>query len=196
VTRAGFALLCGPAVVAAAAVGHASGGGATAPAIVTVGDGPAAVATGFSVSPGRVVTVAHVLEGAAIGVRGSDGVTRRGALVRRDDALDLALLAVPGLRPERSPSPAGTRVLVHRDGAATPLPARVIRHVTARVRRAGASGSVRRPALELAASPRAGDSGAPVLVDGRVAGILFARSHDRPGVAYAVDASVLARLLR
>jgi hypothetical protein len=32
--------------------------------------------------------------------------------------------------------------------------------------------------------------------DGRVAGVLFARSDGRPGVAYAVDAAVLDRLLR
>jgi S1-C subfamily serine protease len=186
-----------PAVLAASAIAHATaGGGVTAPAIVTVGDGPGAVATGFSVSPGRFVTVAHVLDGDAIAVRGDDGIVRRATVVRRDDALDLALLAVPGIEAAAALRPAGTRLLVHRDGAATTLPAHIVRRVTARVRRAGVSGFVRRPALELAASPASGDSGAPVLSDGRVTGIVFARSHDRPGVAYAVDASVLERFTR
>jgi S1-C subfamily serine protease len=55
----------------------------------------------------------------------------------------------------------------------------------------------RRPALELTAPIRAGDSGAPLIgADGRVAGIVFSRSRDRAGMAYAVDASALPRLLR
>ncbi len=191
------AALCAPALVAGSAIAHATGGGvAAAPAIVTVGDGPAAVATGFTVSPGRVVTVAHVLAGDAVTVRGADGVARRGEVVRRDDALDLALLAVPGLRSAPGFAPAGTHMLVHRDGAIAALPVRVARRISARVRTAGTSAVARRPALELTAATLAGDSGAPVFRGGRLAGIVFARSHDRAGIAYAVDASALERLLR
>ena len=79
-----------------------------------------------------------------------------------------------------------------REGAIVAEPVRVVRRITAlRPRRADA----RRPALELAAPVAAGDSGAPVLVDGRLAGIVFARSRERAGIAYAVDAAALPRLL-
>jgi hypothetical protein len=88
-------------------------------------------------------------------------------------------------------------VLVRRGPAVKALPARVVRRIDATVRTAGVPGSaVHRPALELAASPAAGDSGAPVVAGGRIAGVVFARSSRRPGVAYAVDASVLEGLLR
>jgi len=185
------ALICVPLLLAGAAIGNATGGaGATAPTLVTVGNGPASVATGFTISGGRVLTVAHLLEEGDIGVRGDDGVLRRGAVVRRDDTLDLALLAVPGLQPAPSFPRAGTRMLVHRDGAIVAQPARVLRRITARI------GGARRPALELAAAPLAGDSGAPVYSGGRLAGIVFARSREREGIAYAVDASALDRLLR
>jgi hypothetical protein len=71
-----------------------------------------------------------------------------------------------------------------------------VRRIDATVRTAGVPGpAAHRPALELAASPAAGDSGAPVLQDGRIAGVVFARSSARAGVAYAVDASVLEGLL-
>ena len=117
-------------------------------------------------------------------------------MLRRDDALDLALLAVPGLAARAGVPAAGTRVLVHRDGAIVAEPARVVRRISARVRTAGATGVAHRPALELAATAAAGDSGAPVLGGGRLAGILFARSRERAGIAYAVDAAALDRLLR
>ena len=189
--------LCAAAVIAASAIAHSTGGaGAGAPAVVSVGDGPGAVATGFAVSPGRVVTVAHVLEGDAVTVRGADGVARRAAVVRRDDALDLALLAVDGLPRGHGVVPAGTRVLVQRDGAVAALPARVVRRITARVRTASTGAVTSRPALELAADPAAGDSGAPVFSGGRVTGLVFARSREQSGVAYAVDATALAALLR
>ena len=196
-TGAALAALCVPALLAGSVIAHATGGAvAAAPTLVTVGERQAHVATGFTVSPGRVVTVAHVLEGNTATVRGDDGIARRAVVVRRDDRLDLALLAVAGLPPGHAFVPAGTRLIVHHDGATAALPARVVRRIDARVRTAGASGVVRRPGLELAAAVAAGDSGAPVVRDGRLAGVVFARSRERPGVAYAVDATALARLTR
>jgi hypothetical protein len=195
VRAAWFAAVCVPAVLAASAIAHVTAGGAGAgPTVVAVGDGPATIATGFSVADGRVVTVAHVLERAAITVRGADGVARRGSVVRRDDELDLALLDVPGLPAAPARLGAGTRLLVRRDGRIAALPARVVRGIDARVRTAGSGRVAHRPALELAARAAAGDSGAPVVVGSRVAGVVFARSDGRAGVAYAVDAAVLERL--
>lgn len=213
--RGAFGAAC---LLAASAIAHATGGAAAPlPTVVTVGGGPGGVATGFTVAPGRVVTVAHVLAGDAVAVRGADGKLRRAAVVRRDDALDLAVLAVgmPGVkaairRDDALPAvPAasgaalrlplatrGPRVLVRRDGRQVAEPVRLRRRIDARVRTGAGALVGRRPALELEAPIRAGDSGAPLVgPDGRVIGIVFARSRDRPGIAYAADAAVLQRLL-
>ena len=167
------AALLAPSVAAAPATG---------PELVAVSVGAADTATGFAVGPGRVLTVAHVLDR-----RGDvmvDG--RRATVLRRDDRLDLAVLAVPGVdgEPPRVATHA-TRALL---GA---RPARVVRRMHARV-----DGGPARPALEVRVDVAAGDSGAPlVTASGRLAGIIFARSRNRPSTAYAVDAAALGALL-
>jgi S1-C subfamily serine protease len=204
----------GAALVAAGC----GGGGDRGPGVVRVGgERPGLVdeaATGFAVGGGRIVTVAHVLGGdRAVRVDG-----RRAVVTRDDAAADLALLDVRGLAPrpaarmasgERDPDrpddltrgvldaqpgavgPALVRVL--RDGAPRDLPARVVRRVTARVGRAGEARRVSRPALQLdAAGIGAGDSGAPVLdADGRLLGVVFARSAGSGRTAWAVDAAAV-----
>jgi S1-C subfamily serine protease len=198
VTARRFAALCVPALLAAAAIGHATGGATVAgPTIVTVEARGARTATGFVVRRERVVTVAHAVGTGLVTVRGADGVAHQATVLRRDAVLDLAVLEVPDL-PAASPplTRGGTRVLLRRDGMAVAAPATVRRRIDATVRNGGGRLVARRPALELTAPIRAGDSGAPVIRDGQVAGIVFARSRDRPGVAYAVDASVLQRFLR
>jgi S1-C subfamily serine protease len=146
-------------------------------------------ATGFAAGGDRVVTVAHVLDAGRPPT--VDG--RRARVVRVDRAADLALLALPGLRAAAvrtgSGEPGGVRLLGRG--------ARVRRAITATVRRASAEGAARRPALELAAAARPGDSGAPLLADdGRVVGVLFAASRERADTAYAVDGSALRALLQ
>jgi S1-C subfamily serine protease len=145
------------------------------PQVVAVSVGPADTAKGFVVGPRRVVTVAHVLDGSGDVL--VDG--RRATVVRRDDRLDLAVLAVPGVDGEPVRIAAGaTRVVV---GG---RPARVVHRALARVD----GSSWRRPVLEVRARVAAGDSGTPVLTSsGRVIGMIFARSRERTGVAYAVD---------
>jgi S1-C subfamily serine protease len=182
----------------------------------------AEVATGFTVRRGLVVTVAHLLDdGQAVSARAGSGPARRARVLAIDRDADLALLAVPALETaadgkgtertrRNSPQAAGARVigrstrptetgslLVLRDGAVTARPAPVRREIAARVEAPGGGRTHRRPALELAASVSAGDSGAPLLTpDGELAGVLFARSHSRPRTAYAVDVAALTRLLR
>jgi S1-C subfamily serine protease len=129
---------------------------------VRVGDD---AATGFVVGDSRVVTVAHVL-GHDVTVDG-----QRARVVRRDDRLDLALLSVPGVR--------GDGVTIAPDDP------RIVRRADASLDGSG----WRRPVLELRTEVEAGDSGAPVLTSsGRVVGVVFARS-ERPGHAWAIDAS-------
>jgi S1-C subfamily serine protease len=181
--RRGAALV--GAAIAAAGCGGAAGGGAPAPLRVTVATGALQpdVATGFAVGGGRVVTVAHVLHGGgAVRVAG-----RPARVVRADRRLDLAVLAVPGLRTPRAVG-RGARVEVLRAGRPRALPARVEQHVTATL------GHAVRPALEVSAAVEPGDSGAPVTDGaGRVVGVVFARSG--AGTAWAVDAVALRRLL-
>jgi hypothetical protein len=161
------------------------------------------LATGFAAGPGRVVTVAHVVEGGGdVTVRGpGPGGRERAARVLRVDARrDLAVLAVAaggGAAARTGTATGPVRLLVRRGGRVRAVPARVRRRITAQVSDATGGPDASRPALELAATGVAvGDSGAPVLAgDGRVVGVLFARSNRRPGTAYAVDGSALDAVL-
>ena len=204
-TVRGFAALCAPALLAAAAIGHATAGApAGSPAVVTVEARGGRTATGFLSSDGRVVTVAHAVGTGLVTVRGTDGVAHQATVLRRDEALDLAVLLAPGLAGDRAAAPGdrspvsdAMHVVVRRNGTQVALPARVRRRIDAHVRTADGRLVARRPALELAVRIRAGDSGAPLVEPGgRVAGIVFARSRERPALAYAVDGAVLGRLLR
>lgn len=181
------------AVAFAVAAAAAGCGGGDPPALVSVAAGRGDAASGFVAGPERVVTVAHILEdGRPVTVRTVRGGAARAARVLRvDRRVDLAVLAVPGVD--------GPRVRLEADaGDGLRLlgrAARVRRRIVARVRADRFSDAVARPALELAASVRVGDSGAPVLTrDGAVAGVVFARGR-RGGVAYAVDASAVAAVL-
>jgi S1-C subfamily serine protease len=187
--RAALAALC--PLVAALAWPSASPPAAPAPAVVAVLGERSAVATGFEARPGRVVTVAHVLdEGGTVAVRGLDGVRRQAAVLRIDRRNDLAVLAVAPAPPPDPVTADGTRLLVRRDGRIKSLAAPVRRRIDATIDGAA------RPALEVAADVAAGDSGAPLLTaDGRLLGVVFASSARRAATAYAVDGWVLEALL-
>jgi hypothetical protein len=175
------------------------------PLRVTSGQG---IATGFAVANRRVVTVAHVLDG-PVTVAG-----RRVRVIRIDRRNDLALLSAPGVgvaapdfaaaAPDFAAAANGEhlRVVRLRSGRRSSLSVHVARPIIARVRAPRAARALVRPALELSvAEPgghvAAGDSGAAVVTDsGEVAGVVFAASRNRAGIAYAVDASRLRRLLR
>ncbi|MDX6701437.1 MAG: hypothetical protein QOF26_1663 [Baekduia sp.] len=191
------------AAVAGAAVAAGCGGqpALVPPGILRVaaGQGPAAeVATGFAAGDGRVITVHHVLgTERAVAVSAPGGGVHRGTVLRSDARADLAVLAVAGLRApplHRASAGAGDAISVRvlRDGRVRTLQGRVRRVITARVRTAADPRPQVRPALELTAPVREGDSGAPVLDDGaRVVGIVFAQAGDRDGLAYAVASSAL-----
>jgi len=161
------------------------------------------IATGFALGDGRVVTVAHVIDG-PVTVR-----SRRVRVVRRDRRNDLALLAGARLRARGSVVRAAVleiarvadgqhlRVVRLRGGRSSSLSADVRRAIVAHVGVGGARRALVRPALELSARVAPGDSGAPAITDdGRLAGVVFAASRNRADTAYAVDASAVSRLLR
>jgi S1-C subfamily serine protease len=184
--RLEFVVLAGVCVIAASAIAQ---GTASRGVVVEVEAPGLRAATGFVVGDGRVVTVAHAVGDGEVVVAGRPAV-----VVRRDEELDLALLSVPGLERRGAALIGGPRVVVLRDGAAATVPAEILRRIEARVRFAATGTVVNRPALELAADIGAGDSGAPVIgADGRVAGVVFARSTDRAGIAYAVELGDFAR---
>jgi S1-C subfamily serine protease len=179
-----------------------SSSGASGPQVVSVLGRGAERATGFTVAAGRVVTVAHAVEGGGpIRVRVRRAAARSARVLRLDRRTDVALLAVPGLR-GRAPGTATTdgdvrvRVLALRGGRVVAVPGSVRRAIDARVSAPGSRRALHRPALELEARLGAGDSGAPVLTsEGKLAGVLFARSRNRADTAYAVDAVAVERLV-
>jgi hypothetical protein len=192
---------CGAAAFAISAALLAGCGGqrASRPVAVQVlvPDGLAPeVATGFALGPGRVLTVAHVLDprrvGARLRVRVPGRPTRAATVASIDERDDLVTLAVPGLvarRPRFAGAAGGAGVLVVRAGRVRLLPVRVRRTIVATIRTPDGRRVVRRPAVELQADVLPGDSGAPVLDRaGRVTAIVFARSNLRGRTAYAVDA--------
>jgi S1-C subfamily serine protease len=194
--RPAFLVAAAVAVLAGSAIGRATQGPPRAgPVVVAVEARGLQTATGFVVG-GRVVTVAHAVGDGPVVVRDSRGGTHPARLVRRDEELDVALLAVPALHDEGPPVLGGPRLLVRRDGTAVAEPVVVRRRVDARVRDAATDAVAHRAVLELAGDVRAGDSGAPVLDGGRIAGIVFARSRDRERIAYALDAIALPGFVR
>ena len=166
VRRGAAAALAG----ASLAVAGCGGDAGVEPLRVTVHSGGLADerATAVATGDGRVLTVAHVLDGAR-SVRVGDRAAR---VLRVDERRDVAELAVPGLvAPAVRYARGGEAVRVHLLRGA--ISARVLRRVTATL------DGARRPALELSARVQPGDSGAPVTdADGRLVGLVFARGDD------------------
>jgi S1-C subfamily serine protease len=199
--KAGLALLA-VAIASSATLAPAAGPPPSGPALVEVLAVPKAgsvdVATGFEPAPGRVVTVAHLLSGrdARVFVRDSVGRRRPAEIVAIDRHDDLALLAVrPG---DGSPLPGSqhARLLVRRGDRPAALSVHVRRRIDAHIRPSAGADPVRRPALELEAQVRSGDSGAPLVdANGQVIGVLFASSHSSNDTAYAVAGERVGALL-
>jgi S1-C subfamily serine protease len=175
-------------IAVALLVAGCGGTSADRPAVFQVSSRPHEVATAFALGPDRVVTVAHVIEGRSL--RLQDG--RRATVESVDQANDLAVLSVPGLRSPQArlgKAAGDVTVLVLRRGRITALSAHVRRSINARIRTPDGRRIVQRPALELAVEIDPGDSGAPVVAgDGSVVGVVFAQSTRRADTAYAVRA--------
>jgi S1-C subfamily serine protease len=173
--------------------------------------GSADVATGFEHGAGRVVTVAHLIPGRRARAQGARVLVRSGAsdnarparVVALDRRDDLAVLDVRRGRPARDgrasdsvplPGSSAPHLLVRRAGRPVAIEVEVRRRIQARIQPMLGAAPVRRPALELEARVRRGDSGAPlVAADGTLLGVLFASSRRRPDTAYAVAAERLKK---
>jgi len=206
--RVALRLVAGSAALVVAGLGaatfaHSPREPAGAPGVLTVlvsgSTGVSDTATGFLVPGHRVVTVAHVLDsGGAVSVRGRGAGRTSARVVRVDRRNDLALLAPAAgdVMPITTAPARRTRLLSASTGGLRVLTVQVRRRIEASVRDPGGGSVYSRAALELSAEVEDGDSGAPLVgTDGRVLGVLFARSEQRPETAYAVDGAAVRRLL-
>ena len=151
--------------------------------------------TGFVVAPDRIVTNAHVVAGVDQPiVEAPDGQTLEGRVVYLDPIDDLAVVAVEGMRSDPlalSPDlPVGAPAVVEGypyGGPFTTGAAEVLAVSTEQIPDIYGSSRAPREIYTLAAVVQPGNSGGPLLsTDGRVAGVVFARSADDPELGYAM----------
>jgi S1-C subfamily serine protease len=152
--------------------------------------------TGFVVAPQRVVTNAHVVAGVDEPFLrvGGEGRRYQGEVVLLDVDRDLAVIAVPEL--DAAPLvlgadlPRGAAAVVAGfplDGPYTVEPARVRQVLTARGENIYGEPGVDREVYSLFADVEPGNSGGPLLdPQGRVVGVVFAKSLDDPETGYAL----------
>ena len=159
--------------------------------------------SGFVVAEDLVATNAHVVAGErSTTVERNDGRRLSATVVAFDANRDLALLQVPRLKRTPLVVTAAVRgavggVFGHPGGEPLRIaPFEVSRQLEATGKDIYDDQTTDRQVLELAASLRPGDSGAP-LVDpaAEVVGVAFAISTDHVGVAYALATSELKAVL-
>jgi S1-C subfamily serine protease len=151
--------------------------------------------SGILIAPGLVLTSAHVLAGARAITVVQGGVAGAGTIVGFDPNMDLAYVAFDG-RHTRTPTVASDHVdsdatgiaYVVREGDVVGVPVRIRRRVQIRTEDIYIQGETLRPGFELEADIQSGDSGGAVVIGGRVAGVIWARSRRDAHRAYAIDA--------
>jgi S1-C subfamily serine protease len=162
--------------------------------------------SGWVAAPGRVVTNAHVvagLEQIVVRVRGV-GTGHAARVVLFDPQRDLAVLDVPGLDAaplERGPAlaPDASAVVAGfpLNGPYNLQAARVRRTIEARGADIYGQGGTSREVYSLRAVIRQGNSGGPLLdPEGRVVGIVFAKSIDDQETGYALTLAEAEPVLR
>ncbi len=160
--------------------------------------------SGWVASTDIVVTNAHVIAGIADPVVHDANGDHRATPIVFDAGADVAVLRVSGLIgppltvvPQDVGRGAFGAVLGYPGGGPFIAGAAAVRDVyNALGRDIYGAGLVRRPVVELQADVQPGNSGGPfVLADGRVGGMVFARSVSSAGVGYALASSTLEREL-
>lgn len=150
--------------------------------------------TGVVVDDDLVLTSAHTLRGArSITVR-SHGRDVEATVVAFDPELDLAYLRadLTGVRPIGidsdgvEPGRPATAWVVRND-VVVALPVTIRRRIRLNTEDIYVDADTTRPGVELDADIAAGDSGGPIVVDGGVAALLWARSTRTESLAYAID---------
>lgn len=156
--------------------------------------------TGFVIKPGIIATNAHVVAGidspyAYVGTKGYPATT-----IYFDATLDFALLAVkdfplPALSMLNSLGKHGDEVAAigyPGGGALTASGGTIIDNMTALGRNIYGKGLVSREIYRVAASIQQGNSGSPLInSEGKVIGIVFAKSVSNENVGYALLAKLI-----
>ncbi|MFB6618719.1 MarP family serine protease [Streptomyces sp. NPDC085524] len=153
--------------------------------------------TGFVFAPGKVMTNAHVVGGVAEPTVqiGGEGKLYDGKVVLYDWARDIAVLDVPKLKAPpleftEKDAVSGNDAIVAgfpENGAYDVRAARVRGRINANGPDIYHRGTVRRDVYSLFATVRQGNSGGPLLTpDGKVYGVVFAKSLDDPNTGYAL----------
>jgi S1-C subfamily serine protease len=173
--------------------------------VEALGCGGFLTGSGFVAARNLVVTNAHVIAGTS-GITVRDGnEARRAVPVVFDPETDLAVLRVSGL--SGPPLTLATGELGRGTGGAVlgypgggPLtagPAAVLQAFDAQGRDIYDDGLTTRAIYTIEATVRPGNSGGPfILPDGRVAGVVFARSVSDGSVGYALQASEVVHELQ
>ncbi len=155
--------------------------------------------TGFVFGQRRVMTNAHVVGGVdepTVQI-GGEGRKYDAKVVLYDWERDIAVLDVPDLRApvlrfSTEDASSGKSAIVAgfpENGSYDVRPARVRGRITADGPDIYHRGTVRRDVYSLFATVRQGNSGGPLLTpDGRVYGVVFAKSLDDPDTGYALTA--------
>jgi S1-C subfamily serine protease len=142
-----------------------------------------------------VLTAAHVVAGANEITVAHEQTQATARVVAFDPDMDLAYLAVDRLHVDtvatvdRAGVEPGTSAVarVVRDGDPVEVPVTIVRRIDIRTEDVYVEGATRRPGYELAAEIEEGDSGGPIVVDGTVVGVVWARSRSTDTRAYAID---------
>lgn len=155
--------------------------------------------SGIEIESGLVLTAAHVLKGGGEVVVTNGVRTTTGTIVAFDPTMDLALIALPtslgspvpladlgDLDEDAIEGRHGTAYVL-RDDQVVAVPVTVTRQINLRTEDIYVDDVHERPAWELDADTRAGDSGGAVVIDGHVIGVLSLRSNRFDSRAYAVD---------
>lgn len=157
--------------------------------------------TGFVISPGHVLTNAHVVAGVRRPVvYPAGGGPLPARVVLYDPDTDVAVLAVPGLSAPPMPfagvaSAGGSGVVAGypEDGPFRAVAARVRDRQQVRGPNIYQRRTVTREVYALRAQVLPGNSGGPLLApDGRVYGVVFAASTDTADTGYALTAAQVA----
>lgn len=157
--------------------------------------------SGFAVARDRVLTNAHVVAGVTEPVVLSpDGRALKGEVTVFDPQRDLAVVAVRDLgvaplaiAPEPEEGTTGVVAGYPFGGPFTQGGARVLRTGTVRVPDVQGGGTTPRAIASIAADVEQGNSGGPLLgTDGRVLGVVFAKSTDRDDLGYAMTRQEVA----